>query len=114
MIKKMQLQWLSIMAHVHVQQRQFHSAVTLLEAAAVLQPKNIDVNKALAFAYLNDDQPSECFNLIEIILKSPLSQHDKHHLYQMKGQALWKMKDTSKASIAFVQSRKYAENEALK
>ncbi len=108
MFKKLQIQWLSLMAHVHIQQRQFQPAIVLLEASMELKPKHFEVVKALAFSYLKGQRPSCCLRLIDGLLKSPISKTDKYFLTQMKGQALWQLDERDKANAAFTQSKHFS------
>lgn len=108
MFRKIQVQWLSLMAHVYIQQRKFSRAVPLLEAANVLQPKHFEICRALAFSYLHSKQSEACLNTLEYWIKNPVSNLDRHYLYRMQGQAYWQLKKSDQARNAFSLSQKYS------
>ena len=68
-----ELEFLSVLAYIHLRHGRSGPAVPLLEALRCMQPENTHHAYSLAYAYLLEHEYEKCLRLTEILMKTPLN-----------------------------------------
>ncbi|WP_281557950.1 hypothetical protein [Thalassomonas sp. RHCl1] len=100
MFKKLQIDWLVLMANLYIQQEKFTKALCLLEAAQLQAPERADINKALAFTLLELGEGQRCLDVLKRLRDQPFSKGEKASLLLLQSRALWSCGDHDKAQQA--------------
>ena len=80
---------LSILAYLYIEHFKYEKALTLLKALNKLYPKDIDIRRSLAYAYLKNGDYQAALKFAEASMKSDLPQSLIIASNLIKGKALW-------------------------
>ncbi|WDE08652.1 hypothetical protein SG34_032565 [Thalassomonas viridans] len=89
MFKKMQTDWMLLMANLYIQQDKFSRALCLLEAAELKAPERADIKKALALTLLELGEARRCLAVLKSLSGQVFTEGEKASLLLLKSRALW-------------------------
>lgn len=102
MLKRSQIQWMSLSAHLYLQQHKFDKAVILLEAINLLRPKHLATLQSLSYALMRCGRSQECLDILGEIEAIDRPMSESKVLLYIKGKAFWAVgnKRDAKACLA--------------